>query len=115
GILHDQKCRLAVSDVIVAAYARTIADRNAREQIGRVIEGLVQLQDVALTSQRDSEPFAHGARAAVASDDVLRARLRGATIRHSQSDGDAVGILAQGHELVTVTNVDGRERLSDTF
>ena len=68
-VLQDELRRLRVDDVIVAA----LADRDALEQLVAAVERLAKLQDVAFALQRDAELLAHGAGAAVAAGQILRA------------------------------------------
>ena len=90
-ILHDELRRAIIGDVVVPP----LADRDALEKIFAMIERLAQLQDVAFALQRDAELLAHQARAAVASDEVLRHDLGRLAVGGLDIGGDGVTVLAK--------------------
>ena len=94
-VLHDQKRRLGVGDVIVASLARAVADRNPIEEIGRVVQPLLQPQQIPFALQVNPELSADRARAAVAADDVLGAHLDRSAVRIPHRCGGAVRVLGQ--------------------
>ena len=72
-ILHDQLRRVVVGDVIVAA----LAHRDVVEQAVAGVQRLPQLQHaIFIAGELDAELVAHGARAAVAADEVVSTDLR---------------------------------------
>ena len=81
GVLHDQLRRLVVGDVIVAALAGTIADRQPLEQLFAVVERLAQAQQIAFAAQLDAELLAHRAGAAIAADEIGGAQALVSAIR----------------------------------
>ena len=111
GILHDQLGRAVVGHVIVAA----LADGDALKELVAAIERLAQLQDVALTAQRDAKLLAHDARAAVAADEIARAdlRRRAGAAPHVRRDGCRV--LFEVEKLAAVANGYRGQSLRDRF
>ena len=67
-ILHDQKRRMRVGNVVVPP----LADRNELEQIVSAVQGLAQLQQIGFALQLDADLAAHIARPAVAADALPR-------------------------------------------
>ena len=62
-VLHDQERRLVVGDMIVAALAGPVADRQPLEQFVAAIQRLPQRQQIALAGQaRCRAPCAPGSR-----------------------------------------------------
>ena len=67
-ILHDQEGVAGIRHVIMPA----LADRDALVEPVAAIEGLAQLEQIALAGEPDAELLAHRARAAVAAGEVAR-------------------------------------------
>ena len=114
-ILHDEKGRLPVGDMVVAAAAGPGADRDFVEQVRAVKERLAELQEVAFAAQLDAEFLAHRAGAAVAADEIGGAEARCAAVPIPHCRGDAFPVLFKGQELAAVAHGHARQRLGDGF
>ena len=113
-VLHDQEGRTVVGDVIVAAFPRAVAERDPVEQLVAAVERLAQPQQSALAAQRDAELLAHGARAAIAADEVGGAELENPAIG-AHVRGDAGPILLERQEIAAVAHAHAWQRLGHGF
>ena len=110
-VLHDQEARPVIGDMIVPAFAGTVADRNAVEQLIAAVECLAQFQQIAFAAQRNAELLAHRAGAAVAADHIGRAHRFGRAVGIARGDGNAVRILRRRNEFAAVADRDAGQRL----
>ena len=106
-VLDDQERVAVVGDVVVAPAA----DRDPVEQVVAAEQRLTQLEQ-RLSLQRDPEPFADRARAAVAADEVCRPN-RTLAVGARDAGGDAGVVLVEVDELVPELDRHARRALGD--
>ena len=83
-----------------------VADRNDVVQAVAAVQRLDLFADPALAVEPDPQPLAHGARPAIATDQVGAADSRGLPVAGAQGRGHAVGVLLERDQFVAKAHVD---------
>ena len=101
-VLHDEKRRLTVRDVVMTSAPGTVADRNPIVQLRTEIQSLIEAREISFSPQRNPELLADGAGASVAPDEEPRPDLARLACRIGHPRHHRVGLFAQREEFTAV-------------